>query len=142
MFELIPFSRETSDISKSFKDFEKRFFGDAAGIAGFKSDVRDLGDKYVLEADLPGFNKENIIINADENYLTISAKRTSSVSSDKNSYGNYLRRERTYGSFKRSFSISGIQWDKIEASYNEGVLTVVLPKDTNGKTVGKRITIN
>ena len=86
----------------------------------------DKGDKFVLEAELPGFQKEDIDIHVEGNTLTISAQHKEE--SEEKKEGKFVRRERKYGSFTRSFDISDIDQAKINASYDNGILSVELPK--------------
>ena len=138
MFGLTPFERKGYDIFDALNDFDKDFLDrdffrrnhmPPAHMMKheFCTDIQDQGDKYVLEAELPGFNKEDINIDISRDYLTISAKRESSEEK-KDESGKYIRRERTMGSFQRSFSIEGIDAESIDAEYNDGVLKVSLPK--------------
>ena len=92
----------------------------------FKTDIQDKGDHYLLEADLPGVKKEDIQVDIDSNYLTISAARQTEKD-EKDKAGNYVRRERSYGTYSRSFDISGIDCANIKAGYKDGVLTLTLP---------------
>lgn len=123
MFELTPFVRRSTPF---FRGFEDDFFG-TEPIKPFKTDIKDLGDKIQLEADLPGVKKEDIKIDIENKYLTISAERKSEKE-DKDEKGNFIRRERSYGSFSRSFDISGIESEKISAKYENGVLILDMPK--------------
>ena len=79
MFGLTPYERKNSamtyDPFKAFENFEREFFK-TNGLAEFKTDIRDNGKEYELEADLPGFKKEDINIELDDTYLTIPKKRT------------------------------------------------------------------
>lgn len=79
MFELMPYGRRRNvTIYNPFQDFEnleKRFFEDMP-IAEFKTDISDHGDSYLLEADLPGFEKGDIAIDVEGDVLTIRAERT------------------------------------------------------------------
>lgn len=105
---------------------------------GFGTDVTDEGSFYKLTADLPGFEKEDIHIATKDNILTITAERhDSSEKSDKK--GRYIRRERSYGSFQRSFDLSDVNENAVGASYENGVLTVTLPKAQ--KPEGHTITV-
>ena len=79
----------------------------------------------MLEADLPGFKKEDIKIDLENDRLTIKAERKSEHEDNKN---GYVRRERHFGSFERSFDVSGIDTSGIKANYTDGVLTLTLPK--------------
>ncbi len=123
MFELTPFVRRSTPF---FRDFEDDFFNTEA-VKPFKTDIKDLGDSICLEADLPGVKKEDIKIDIENKYLTISAERKSEKE-DKDEKGNFIRRERSYGSFSRSFDISGIESEKISAKYENGVLILSMPK--------------
>ncbi len=129
MFELTPFVRNrmsSYDPFRELDEMERRFFSDSS-LSAFKTDIKDLGDKIELEAELPGFTKEDIEVNIENKYLTISATRKSS-NEEKDKNGSYIRQERSYGSFSRSFDISGIEEDGIEGKYENGVLVLTLPK--------------
>ena len=129
MFELTPFVSRNRGLYNPFKemeDMEKRFWNDER-LTAFKTDIKDLGDTVQLEAELPGFKKEDIKVNIENKYFTISTTRESE-SSDKDKEGNYIRRERSYGSFSRSFDISGIETENIKGKYGNGILTLTLPK--------------
>ena len=143
MFELTPFDRRRQFFSydpfKDFFDFDRRFFGSPM-MADFKTDVRDAGDSYVLEAELPGFKKEDIHIDIDGDYLTISAER-SYDNDQKNQKDNYIKRERYYGSFSRSFDLSGIKSEAISAAYKRGVLTLTMPKKDGTLPSSRRLEI-
>lgn len=119
---------------RAIDEFEKRIFrepfapynlGADAGV--FKTDIKEEDDKFVLEADLPGFAKDDISLDVDNEILTISAQRHSEhEEADKRD--KYVRCERSYGSYSRSFDISAVDADKIEAAYENGVLTLTMPK--------------
>jgi len=130
MFELIPFDRRGRNVSvfdpfRMFDDFERSFFTPSRSVSAFRTDVTDLGEAYKLDAELPGFKKEDIKIDVENDCLTISAERNYD-SNEEN--GNFVKRERFYGSFSRSFDVSGINVDGIEASYTDGVLSLNMPK--------------
>ena len=126
MFDLMPFERRQNSLFNYFDDFEKNFFGDmGSSLTAFRTDILDKGDKYVLQAELPGFNKEDIHVDIDGDCLTIHAEHKEETEDKKHSY---IRRERRYGSFARNFDISAIKADAIEAKYDNGVLELELPK--------------
>ena len=103
-----------------------------------KTDIYELDNKYYLEIDLPGIKKENIKINYENGYLTISAEKNV-LSSGPNTY---IRRERFYGEIKRSFYI-GIKKDTdLKAKYINGILTITFPKADISKKETKNITIS
>ena len=126
MFGMIPFARHDDNVFDLFDNFERSFFGDNSAST-FRTDIRDQGDKFLLEAELPGFKKEDIKLDLKDGILTVSAQHSES-SEEKDKKGSYIRRERRYGSFARKFDVSGIQEDGITAAYNNGVLELTLPK--------------
>lgn len=141
MFDIMPFERNNNrtvfNPFKELNEMEKAFFGNSS-IAEFKTDIKDTGSAYELEADLPGFKKEDIHIDLEGDYLTISASRNASKD-EKDEKGNYVRRERCYGSFTRSFDISGIKAEEITAEYNDGVLKLNMPKREEIKPTSRRL---
>ena len=143
MFNLTPYRKHNEvsyyDPFQMMDEMERRFWG-SNGMSSFKTDIRDEGGAYVLEAELPGFQKEDINIQLSDNYLTITAEhRTESEEKDKK--GNYIRRERTWGSYSRSFDVSGIDCANIKAAYKDGVLTLTLPKQKKEEPTGRRLEI-
>ena len=130
MFELIPFNHNIRRVAsfdpfRAMDEMEHEMFNNANAVSSFRTDVEEKGDSFILEAELPGIKKENIDLNIENDCLTISAARKAGETEQKR---NYIKRERFYGSFCRSFDVSGIDIDKIEASYNDGILTIVMPK--------------
>ena len=141
MFGMIPFERRDNNLFDLFDNMERSFFnGGNSGLATFRTDIRDQGDKFVLEAELPGFKKEDIKLDLKDGILTSSAQHTES-SEEKDQKGSYIRRERKYGSFVRSFDVSGIDENNITASYDNGVLSLELPKAAPVIPEAKRIEI-
>ena len=145
MFDLTPYrfrgNRGISEYNpfRFFDDFEKNFFSD--NMPGeFRTDIQDKGSELVLEADLPGMSKDDIHVDIDDGYLTISASRKSEKE-EKDNKGNFIRRERSYGSFVRSFDVSGIKTDEISAKYADGVLTLTLPKKEETVPASRRLEI-
>lgn len=96
--------------------------------AAMRTDVIDEGNDYKLEAELPGFDKGDINIDLKDNILTISASHKENKD-EKDQNGKYLRRERRYSSYERTFNVGdGMKPEDINASYDNGVLTVIFPK--------------
>ena len=96
-------------------------------------DVAERDDAYVITADLPGMNREDISVKVTDNALTLSGERKSETSDEK-----AHRVERSYGRFSRSFALpSAVNEGEISAEYRNGVLTVALPKaeDTKPKQI-------
>lgn len=139
MNDLVPFRRGAVDIFDFFNEMERNFMQNfGRELPAFKTDIVDKGDRYVLEADLPGFNKEDIDIDVEDNRLTITAKHSVNTEENKD---NYIRRERRYGSFTRSFDVSNIKTDEITAEYKNGVLVLNLPKKNGNNSKGRKINI-
>ncbi|MCI5704897.1 Hsp20/alpha crystallin family protein [Candidatus Pseudoscillospira sp. SGI.172] len=129
MFGMLPFERSDNNLFDSFDNFARDFFRKSnTDLPAFRTDIRDDGDHFTLEADLPGFNKEDISLDLKDSILTISAIHQES-DEQKDDKGNYIRRERRYGSFQRSFDVTGIDQSGISAAYQNGVLTLSLPKE-------------
>ena len=142
MFGMIPFEHTDRDLYRSFDNFARDFFGsNNASLPAFRTDIQDKGESYLLEADLPGFNKEDINLDLKDNILTISATHQEQ-SEDKDEKGTYIRRERRYGSFQRSFDVTGIDAAAITAAYENGVLKLNLPKEQPTVPPTRRIEIH
>ena len=128
MFEMMPFEwNHTNDLLNSFADFERNFFGNTG--RSFNTDIQDTGKEYVLEAELPGFNKEDIHVDVQDGVLTISAKHEEKQDEKDEKSGKYVRRERRYGSYQRSFNLNGVDAKNIQGAYENGVLKLTLPKE-------------
>lgn len=137
MFELTPFERRTNSLLNLFDSMERDMFGSLeSSVAAIRTDISEDDDKYLIEAELPGFKKEDIHIDVENNMLTISAEHKEE-SEDKKK--GYIRKERRYGSFKRSFDLSGVDASNIDASYNDGILTLALPKLVKKPDTTRRI---
>ena len=151
MFGLVPFNTSKNllsgrdDFASLFDIFNEPFFNDfpmtSASNGKFKVDVKDNGADYELTAELPGMRKEDISLDYTNSYLTISAQRNDekNESDDK---GNYIRRERHFGSMSRSFYIDNIDESKIKAEFKDGILKVDLPKVTQQAQQVKQIAIH
>ena len=139
MFGITPFDRRDYDLFDAFHDFGKSFFANSATKA-FSTDIKDNGDNYELNAEMPGFEKEDIAIDINDGYLTIKAEHKNE-SEDKDDKGNFIRRERYYGSYSRSFDIADVDSERIEASYKNGVLKLIMPKKALEARQPKRLEI-
>lgn len=131
--------REMEQLERHF--FGDPFFGDRSTcMPSFGTDITDEGDSYKLTADLPGFEKDDIKIDIEDNTLTLSAERHSEFEKE-DKKGKYIRKERSYGSYTRSFDLTGIKADEIEAKYENGVLILNLPKQDEIKPTSRRLEI-
>lgn len=140
MYSMIPFGRNMNSLDRMFDEFERSFFPTQRGqVPAFRTDIKDEGDHFLLQADLPGFHKEDIDLHIQDNVLTITANHEEKVENKEE--GKYLCRERRVGSFARSFDISGIQEDAISAAYDNGVLSLTLPKLSEQAPQSRKIAI-
>ncbi len=139
MSMLTPFERKGYDLFNAFHEFENDFFK-GNQITSCKTDIRDEGDKFVLESELPGFEKEDIKLDLNGDCLTVSAQHSSS-SDEKDKKGSYVRRERSYCSYQRSFNVSECELGQIDAEYKNGVLTISLPKKEKTQPSVRRLEI-
>jgi HSP20 family protein len=125
----------------SFQDQMSRFFDDAffRGRADNSAltvwapavDIYETADELVVKADLPDINEKDLDVRVENNTLTIRGERKfeKEVSED-----NFLRVERAYGSFSRSFSLPNtVDTERIKANYRDGVLSVRMPKREESK---------
>ena len=135
MFDLMPFGRNERTLSHYFDNFDKEFFG---MFDSCKTDIEDKGDHFLLSAELPGFRKEDIHLDVDNNRLTISAQHSNEQETKEK---NFVRRERSYGSYQRSFDISAVRHEDIVADYKNGILEIMLPKREEAKPVSRRLEI-
>lgn len=101
--------------------------------------IKESEDRFDLELSVPGFKKDDINIEVDENILTISSVIENSAE-DKDEKGNYMRREFSRTAFKRSFTLpETINEDSINANYEDGILTLTLPKKEEAMPKPKRL---
>ena len=132
--------REMEKLERSF--FGAPFDGFFGGkdLAEFKTDITDEGDHYLLEADLPGFDKKDIHLDVNGDTLTIQAERHSKVE-QKDNQDRIVRVERSYGSYSRRFDLSAVDADNIKAKYDNGVLTLNLPKKASVLPASRQLEI-
>ncbi|OEG61979.1 Hsp20/alpha crystallin family protein [Halanaerobium congolense] len=132
MFDLVPFrNRSRRDVAEReedpFNSLVSGFFGDVMDFAGrsFRVDIKESDDEYTIEAEMPGMKREDIKLELNDDYLTISAEHQEEKEEKKE---NYIRRERRQGKYTRSFYLENVDQDEIKAEYDEGILKVHLPK--------------
>ena len=137
---------KTKPNSKPLNYLFDEFFNDFPAVLGKDwslnvppVNISETGDAYHLELSAPGRNKEDFKVNIDKGLLTISfEKKEESKKDDSKS----LRKEFSYESFKRSFSLDeNVDVEKIEAKYENGVLKFSLPKKEDVKQAPKQISI-
>lgn len=125
------FDKLQSSMNSLFSDFgrTRALSGSAEAFSSSFSpacDIEESAGHYVLSFDLPGLSKDDIQINVQEGQLTVSGERKEERKTD-DKFGKRI--ERSYGSFERSFSLPpNVDADNVEANYENGVLTLAVPK--------------
>ena len=118
-----------------FPDLKDNDFGK------MKCDIYEKDGIYTIEMDIPGFDKKDVNIEVDENdYLTITACKDSE-NNEEDQEKNYIRKERTYGKYQRSFYLGDVDRDKINANFENGILRIQLPKKEDNKSSKQTIEI-
>ena len=137
MAGLVPFNRKNKEISTNtgFEDFynvlDDYFSNDwpfkrTLTHDTFKVDVEDNGNEYLIEAEVPGIDKKDIIVELNDGKLMISITRDENSESKKK---NFIHRERRYSSMSRSIYLEDAKPDGIKAKLENGLLKVVVPKE-------------
>jgi len=136
------------EMDSIFEDLDRtldRFFGrpfrerKREGLRAPALDMRDLGDSYLIEAEIPGIDKDDIEIELRDDSMVIEAETTEETEEEGE---DYLRRERGYRSFYRQLPVpEEVEEDEIRAELNQGILTIDLPKKETEVKEGKKIDI-
>ena len=132
-----------------FDDFDRNFFRGFGNVDHtlygkhaqnvMKTDVKETDDGYEVDIDLPGFKKDEIHLELNNGYLTISTEK-SLVKDEENKHGKMLRQERYSGMMQRSFHVGEhLTEEDIKASYESGVLHVSIPKKDAPKVPEKKV---
>ena len=106
-----------------------------------KTDIREKGDNYIIEMDLPGYEKENISLELKDGYLTVSAKVEKENNNDENE--RYVHKERFYGECSRNFFVGeDVSEEDIHAEFKNGILKITMPKMEDKKELPQAKKIN
>ena len=123
--------------------FEKHFFPERDALYGkhaknlMKTDVKELDGSYEMDIDLPGFKKDEVSVELDGGYLTISAaKGLDKDETDK--AGRYIRQERYAGQCSRSFYVGDVRPEAVSARYEDGILHLEIPKVGAAEVAGSK----
>lgn len=112
----------------SFPDIDKTFYG-KQGNSLMRTDVKETDSGYAVDIDLPGFKKDEIRMQLEKGYLTVSAAKELD-NDEKDDNGRYVRRERYAGSVSRSFYVGeNVTEEDIHPKYENGILSFNLPKE-------------
>lgn len=114
------------DFFRGFGNIDRALYGKRAQNM-MKTDVKETGEGYAVDVELPGFNKEEIHLELTDGYLTISAEK--GIDKEEKQEGRILRQERYSGTMQRSFYVGAyVTEEDIKASYDNGVLHINIPK--------------
>ena len=121
------FDEMFDDMMRPMHSMEKALYGKHAR-AIMKTDVRETDNSYEVDIDLPGFKKDEVNVQLEDGYLTVSAaKGLDKDEEDKK--GRYIRQERYAGSLSRSFYVGeDVEPQDVKAKYENGVLKLFVPK--------------
>lgn len=130
-----PFRR----VAPFYGEFDK-WANEAEGTWHPSVDISENENAFVLKAELPGVNREDINIDINHKTLTLKGEKKFEEKTEKE---NYVRVERSYGSFSRTFALSDkVDTENVKASYKDGVLEVTLPKKEEAKPKEIKVEVN
>lgn len=132
-------SRAEDFFGEVFNDFFKPVFYDEKAD-GMKTDIKEFENSYEMEVEMPGFEKKDIAVSFNDGYITVSANKEEKEESEKDGK-KYLRRERSC-SCSRSYYVGEVDEKQIKAKYENGVLTVDIPKEQPKKIETHTISID
>ncbi|NLA84125.1 MAG: Hsp20/alpha crystallin family protein [Clostridiales bacterium] len=150
MFGLTPYNSRNMGLQRRMRDFFDMdswidsFFNDSflppMDVFGnpMKVDIKENKNDYVIEADLPGVDKNNINIELRDGILSINVQRNEIQQEER---GNYIRKERRTSSLSRSFRVGNVKPEDVSAKFENGVLSITLPKADEEKNNQYRIDI-
>ena len=111
---------------RAMDDMDRHLYGRRAGHI-MKTDVREIGDNYEVAVDLPGFKKDQVQLQLENGYLTITAAKEQET--EKKHGHKIIRQERYAGSMQRSFYVGeDLTAEDVKAKFEDGVLTLTFPK--------------
>ena len=128
---------------RDLRKTERKLYGHNAKRL-MKTDIKEKKDGYDLEMDLPGFKKDEVKVELNNGYLTVSAAKGLDEEEDDKKTGRYIRRERYAGACERSFYVGeDVKQEDIKAKFENGILSLSVPKPVEQKKVetSKRIAI-
>jgi len=122
---------------RTYDDTERKLYGKHSDRV-MKTDVHENGDRYEVDIDLPGFKKDQISLELENGYLTVSASKALDEEG-KDSRGKLIRQERYSGSMQRSFYVGdNMTEEDITAKFEDGVLRLTVPKKDEPKLPEKK----
>ena len=149
MFRLTPYNRKNLasprwqgslfDMDSIFNSFFSNSFRPVVFENQMKVDIKDNKKDYVIEADLPGVDKNDIHVELRDNVLTIGVQQKEATEEERD---NYIRKERRTSTMSRSFRVENVKPEDVKAKFKNGVLSVSLPKSKVENDKQYKIDIN
>lgn len=124
------------DFFDNWFDFPLSKFG--RNMQKMKTDVIDAKERYIINIDIPGYDKKDIKVHVGDNYLTVYVNKEDETVDKSPIEGKYIFRERYVGTASRSFYIGNVSEDKIKAKYENGTLTLTFPKQSESEKETKK----
>lgn len=139
MTQLVPFGNRRNDLAARrfdrFSNMIDDFFNDSLPsklmTSNFKIDIKEQDNQFLIEAELPGFSRDQIKLDVENGLLTISAEKSDSNEETKD---NYVHRERTMSSMTRRIALGEVDEDQLKAKLDNGILEVTVPKKAKVET--------
>ena len=129
--------RKKNDFDLWDEMFRDPFFTGERESKLMRTDIKEKKDKYIVDIDLPGYEKEDIKIEVDNGYLIVNAK--TSHHKDEKEEGKYVRKERFVGECSRSFYVGeDVKQEDIKASFRNGTLKIEIPKKDEPKELPEK----
>ena len=97
-----------------------------------KADIYEKDDNYVIDMDIPGFKKDEVNVDYEDGYVTVTAKKEQEKNDEEK---NFIRRERVYGEYTRSFYVGNIKEEDIKAKFEDGMLKLKFPKENQKENI-------
>lgn len=121
------------DFDRSYAPAQRALYGKRAANI-MKTDIHENDDAYVVDIDLPGFRKDEITLKLEDGYMTVEAAKAVDKDEEEKKTGKVIRQERFAGNCRRSFYVGDdVRPEDISASFENGVLTILVPKKTAPK---------
>jgi HSP20 family protein len=142
MFSLTPYRRSNSNLDNFWgRDLMADFFSNSFPFdlgMDIRADIKENEKEFIVEAEMPGVKKEDVVVELRDNALTISAQINSETNEETD---KFVRRERRQGSISRRFYVENIDSTGVKADYKDGVLKIILPKTKPAAPESYRIDI-
>lgn len=132
-------------VSRFFDDFDKDMMKRPVYAGHFgnlmKTDIKEMDKSYMMEIELPGYDKDNIEINLNDGYIEISAEQNVN-NEEKDDEGKVIRKERYSGAVRRSYYVGDeVKAEDINASFDNGILEINIPKPEEVKEIPEKTKI-